>query len=72
MAVSEKVRRLAEHYAELTDEERQEFATLVTPFDEGTVSADWREEIRQRAAEIDAGKVTLIDGDDFLRRLRAV
>lgn len=72
MAVSERVRRLAEDYAELSAEERQEFATLVAPLEEDTLSAEWREEIRRRAAEIDAGKVTLIDGEDFLRRLRAV
>jgi len=72
MAVSERVRRLAEGYAELSAEERQDFATLVAPVEDGVVSADWHEEVRYRAAEIDAGKVTLIDGEDFLQRLRAV
>ena len=72
MAASERVRRLAEGYAELTDEERQDFETLVAPVEDGDVPADWREEVRYRVADIDSGRVSLIDGEDFLQRLRAV
>lgn len=72
MAVSEKVRRLVENYADLNDEERREFVTLVAPSEEEEVSAEWREELHQRARDIDEGRVQLIDGEDFLRRLRAI
>jgi Putative addiction module component len=72
MIASEKVRRLAECYSDLTDEERHEFVSLVLPSDEAVVSTEWREEINQRARDIDEGRVQLIDGEDFLQRLRAV
>ena len=72
MAVSEKVRRLAESYADLNDEERHAFVSLVAPVDEEEVSAEWRAELHQRARDIDEGRVQLIDGEDFLRRLRAI
>ena len=72
MAITEKVRRLAESYAELSDDERREFVGLVVPLDERTISKEWLEELRSRAADIDQGRVSLVDGDDFLRRLRAV
>lgn len=36
------------------------------------VDTDWSKEIHNRAAEIDNGTVELVDGDDFLNRLRAV
>ena len=72
MALSEKVRILAESYAELSDEERHEFVRLVAPVDESEVSREWCEELHSRADDIDSGRVKLIDGEDFLRRLRAL
>ena len=72
MAITEKVRRLAEDYAELSDDERREFVGLVAPLDEREISEEWLEELRSRAADIEQGRVSLVDGDDFLRRLRAV
>ncbi len=72
MAASEKVLRLAESYASLNDEERCEFVSLVIPADEQEFGTEWREELYQRARDIDEGKVRLVEGEDFLRRLRAV
>ena len=76
MPISEKVLRLAEAYASLSAAERSEFARLVTADDDGNdpegLGAEWTRTIRHRAAEIDAGEVSLVDGEDFLRRLRAV
>ena len=40
--------------------------------DVDAISSEWSEEVHRRAAEIDNGSVELIDGDDFLARLRAV
>ncbi len=71
MSVSEKVRLLAESYAALDEEERSEFATLVVP-NVGEFGAEWLGAIRSRADDIDAGRVELVAGDDFLRRLRAI
>jgi len=36
------------------------------------VNSEWKEEIANRAREIDEGMVELIDGDDFLKRLESV
>jgi hypothetical protein len=72
MALSEKVRALAESYAELSSEERHEFVSLVAPVDESEVSQEWREELHRRAEDLDSGRVQLVDGDDFLRRLNAI
>jgi hypothetical protein len=72
MPVSEKVRLLAESYAELSADERHEFASLVAPVDDGDLSTEWLTELRSRADDIDSGRVKLVDGDDFLRRLRAI
>ena len=72
MALSEKVRVLAESYAELSSEERHEFARLVAPVDESEVSQEWRKELHSRADDIDSGRVQLVDGEDFLRRLDAI
>ena len=68
---SEKVQRLAESYSALSNAERQEFVSLVAPSDDHEVSSEWNEELLRRTHEIDEGKVQLIDGDDFLSRLRA-
>ena len=72
MAVSEKVRQLAETYTNLNSEERHEFATLVAPIDDSEVSQEWVAELNSRADDIDSGRVKLIDGEDFMRRLRAI
>ena len=40
--------------------------------DTGEHSPEWLAEIRSRTDEIDSGKVTRVDGDDFLRRLIGV
>ncbi len=36
------------------------------------VSEDWSNELHKRSQEIDEGKVELVEGDEFLKRLRAV
>ena len=72
MAVSEKVRELAATYTSLSSEERHEFATLVAPIDDSEVSQEWVAELHSRADDIDSGKVQLVDGEDVLRRLRAI
>ncbi|WP_367874863.1 addiction module protein [Luteolibacter sp. Populi] len=72
MPVSEKVQRLAESYSALSSSERLEFVSLVVPPDDHEVSSEWNEELLRRTREIDEGKVQLIDGDDFLSRLRAI
>ena len=72
MAISQKVRALAEGYAELNAEERHEFASLVAPVDDSKISQEWSNEIHSRADDIDSGRVELVDGEDFLRRLDAV
>ena len=72
MATSEKVRQVAESYGQLNDEERHEFATLVAPVDESEVSEEWVAELRSRADDSDSGRVQLVDGDDVMRRLRAI
>lgn len=72
MAASEKVRRLAEKFAGLSAEERSEFLSLVVPDDGGEVGDEWIAELRGRADDIDSGRVQLIDGEDFLRRLNAI
>ena len=36
------------------------------------VSSEWSAKIHKRATEIDNGTVELVDGNDFLDRLRAV
>ncbi len=72
MAASEKVRELAESYTELSPEERSEFLSLVAPDDGAELSGEWLTELRSRADDIDSGRVQLMDGEDFLRRLNAI
>jgi hypothetical protein len=36
------------------------------------VSEEWSQELRSRAHDIDSGRVQLVDGDDFLKRLSQV
>ena len=36
------------------------------------ISAEWSDELNRRAKDIDEGRVELVDGEDFLSRLRAV
>ena len=72
MPVSEKVRLLAESYAELSADERHEFVSLVAPVDDSDLSTEWLSELRSRADDIDSGRVKLVDGEDVLRRLRAI
>jgi len=40
--------------------------------DDVVISAEWSDELDRRAKDIDEGRVELVDGEDFLRRLRAV
>lgn len=49
-----------------------EFEAIRDRLDEEGVSTEWRDEIVKRALEIDKGEVELVDGEDFLQRLRAV
>ena len=72
MAISEKVRQVAESYAELNDEERHEFVALVASSGAEEVSKEWLEELDSRADDIDSGRVQLVDGEDVIRRLRAI
>ncbi|MAS95658.1 MAG: hypothetical protein CMO55_20855 [Verrucomicrobiales bacterium] len=53
----------------------EEFETLrdrLATLDDEQLSPEWKEEIDRRAKEIDEGTVELIDGEDFLNRLRNV
>ncbi len=52
--------------------DRSRLVAKLTSEAENEVSAEWREEIAGRAREIDEGKVELINGDDFMRRMRAI
>ncbi|GAA5122678.1 hypothetical protein JIN84_10375 [Luteolibacter yonseiensis] len=72
MEISENVLRLAREYSSLSEEERNEFASLVIPPDDREVGFEWRDEIDQRVREIDEGRVRLTEGDDFMRRFKAV
>lgn len=72
MAATEKVREVADRYQQLTHEERCEFAELIASSREDEVSDEWKAELRSRADDIDSGRVKLVDGDDFLKRLRAL
>jgi hypothetical protein len=72
MVVSEKVRQAADSYEQLNDEERHEFAALVAPVDKSEVSQEWITELRSRADDIDLGRVHLVDGEEVMRRLRAL
>lgn len=72
MAITERVRLLAESYSQLSEDERRDFVGLVAPLDEREIGDDWLEELRTRAADIDEGRVSLVDGDQFLERLRAI
>ena len=49
-----------------------EFEVIRDRLDEDSASMEWRDEIAERAFEIDKGDVELVDGEDFLQRLRAV
>jgi len=55
-------------------EERSKLAgRLLKSLDEEVgVGAEWLLEIHNRADDIDSGRVELIEGKDFLRRLNAV
>jgi hypothetical protein len=67
-----KVRELAESYQKLNNEERHSFAELVAPVDTSEMSGEWIAEICNRADDIDSGRVELIDGEEFLRRFKAI
>jgi hypothetical protein len=49
-----------------------EFEAIRDRLDEDGVSAEWSEEIAKRVLEIEGGEVELVDGEDFLQRLRVV
>lgn len=72
MAISEKVKELAESYQQLSDKERHTFAELVAPLDDNQISQEWLDEIHSRAHDIDAGEVKLISGEEVLKELRAI
>jgi putative addiction module component (TIGR02574 family) len=69
--VLEKVRSEA---LGLTDDERAELAhDLVVSLDghrDPNAAQDWDAEVLRRLAEIDSGTATLIDREEFSRRLR--
>ncbi len=48
----------------------EEFEPVRDRLDEVDIPDPWREEIADRAREINEGKVELVDGEDFLQRLR--
>ena len=72
MVTSEKVRILAESYRKLNDGERHKFAELVAPVGSIELTQEWCEEIRSRADDIDSCRVKLIDGEDFMKRFKAI
>jgi PHD/YefM family antitoxin component YafN of YafNO toxin-antitoxin module len=49
-----------------------EFEVIRDRLADEDISLEWSEAIGKRADEIDKGEVELIDGEDFLQRLRAV
>jgi len=67
MATSANVERIIHEVAALSEQEREELMRALEPADE-----EWSREIHRRASEIDAGRVRLLDEEDFLRKLRAV
>lgn len=69
MPPTEQVRQLAEQYDQLNDEDRRDFAHLVGAVDNSEITQEWSQELHSRADDIDSGRVQLIDGDDFLKRL---
>jgi len=58
----------------LPSEERSRLADrlLKSLDDDEGLPTEWLTEIRNRADDIDSGRVSLVDGEDFLRRLNAV
>lgn len=49
-----------------------EFEEIRDRLNEDDVSDEWRNEIAQRALEIDNGEVELVDGEEFLQRLKGI
>lgn len=39
---------------------------------EDQAGSEWQDELNRRTEELDKGQVELVDGDEFLRRLRAI
>jgi Putative addiction module component len=72
MSVSEIVRQVAESYSGFNADERYEFAALVAPLDVEDISSEWLTELHSRADDIDSGHVQLVEGEEVMRRLRAV
>lgn len=72
MAISAKVQRIMHEVETLNDEERDELIQALSPVVGESVTDEWRQEIRRRADEIDAGEVQLMDEAEFLRKLRAI
>ncbi|MFK5923892.1 MAG: addiction module protein [Verrucomicrobiota bacterium] len=54
----------------------EQFELIQQKLEEGdidfAVSAEWSDELNRRASDIDEGRVELVEGEDFLSRLRAV
>jgi putative addiction module component (TIGR02574 family) len=72
---TETFRKLCSEALTLPEAERAELAhelvkSLDAPGDDDAADA-WEREILRRLAEIDAGTATLIDRDDFRRRMQA-
>ncbi len=70
--VLEEIRKEAMH---LSSSERADLAHSLIASLDGTADLDadaaWDSEILRRLAEIDSGSATLIDRDEFSRRMRA-
>lgn len=49
-----------------------EFEEIRDRLNEDDVSDEWRNEIAKRALEIDNGEVELVDGEQFLQRLKEI
>jgi putative addiction module component (TIGR02574 family) len=60
---------------QLPEEDRERIAESllgsIHSSDESTFEEEWGPEIERRIAEIDAGKVQLLPGDEVMARLRA-
>ena len=69
--MSPRVRPVIELLDEMNDEERKELRSEL----EGVISPSewkraWNDELAHRLAQVEAGEVELVDGDDVLAELR--
>jgi len=75
--MSDKAEKLKAELAELSDEDRAELLDYFAGLDDGEQGltreeweAAWAEECNRRLADLEAGRTTLISGDEVMRELR--